>query len=58
MSTELQKIDRIRFTIRDLELLPNTENCHEIIDGELFVTRAPHWNHQKVLGRLYQGKLI
>ncbi|PPT09649.1 Protein of unknown function DUF820 [Geitlerinema sp. FC II] len=53
MSTELQKIDRIRFTIRDLELFPNTENCHEIIDGELFVTRAPHWNHQKVLGRLY-----
>jgi len=38
----------IRWTIRDLELLPDDGRRYEIIDGELFVTRAPHWKHQNV----------
>ncbi|MEC4812424.1 MAG: Uma2 family endonuclease [Scytonema sp. PMC 1069.18] len=43
-----QSIDeRVRWTTKDLELLPDNGNRYEIIDGELFVTRAPHWKHQK-----------
>ena len=39
--------ERVRWTTTDLELLPDNGNRYEIIDGELFVTRAPHWKHQK-----------
>jgi Uma2 family endonuclease len=39
----------------DLELLPDNGSRYEIIDGELFVTRAPHWEHQKVITRLIQS---
>lgn len=38
----------IRWTVTDLELLPDDGRHYEIIDGELFVTRAPHWKHQNV----------
>jgi Uma2 family endonuclease len=39
--------ERVRWTSSDLELLPDNGNRYEIIDGELFVTRASHWKHQK-----------
>jgi Uma2 family endonuclease len=39
---------KVRWTTSDLELLAADEwKRYEIIDGELFVTRAPHWNHQR-----------
>jgi Uma2 family endonuclease len=44
--------ERVRWTTADLELFPDNGNRYEIIDGELFVTRAPHWNHQKVCARI------
>jgi len=41
------------WTTKDLEALPYDEwNRYEIIDGELFVTRAPHYNHQEVATKL------
>jgi len=40
--------DKVRWTTADLELFPNDGKRYEIIDGELFVTRAPHWKHQEV----------
>jgi Uma2 family endonuclease len=43
--------ERIRWATADLELLPESSNRYEIIDGELFVTRAPHWKHQKAANR-------
>jgi hypothetical protein len=33
----------------DLELLPDNGNRYEIIDGELLVTRAPHWDRQNAI---------
>lgn len=38
---------KMRWTTKDLELLPDDGKRYEIIDGELFVTRAPHWGHQR-----------
>ncbi|MEB3339025.1 MAG: Uma2 family endonuclease [Leptolyngbyaceae bacterium] len=39
--------ERIRWTTSDLELLPESSNRYEIINGALLVTRAPHWGHQR-----------
>jgi Uma2 family endonuclease len=36
-----------RFTTKDLEAMPEIEGVrYEIIDGELYVATAPHWDHQ------------
>jgi Uma2 family endonuclease len=44
----------IRWSSADLDLFPDSEwKRYEIIDGELFVTRAPHLGHQDSSGRIY-----
>ena len=43
---------KVRWTSADLELFPDTGDRYEIIDGDLYVTRAPHARHQKVITRL------
>jgi Uma2 family endonuclease len=45
--------ERPSWTTADLELLPDDGSRYEIIDGELFVTRAPHWGHQETCGRAF-----
>ena len=47
--------ERLRWTTSDLELLPDNGNRYEIIDGELFVTKAPHWKHQLTCGRIFSA---
>jgi Uma2 family endonuclease len=44
--------DRVRWTTADLELLPDNGTRYEIIDGELFMTRAPRWKHQRTADRI------
>ena len=46
------KINKIKWTSADLELLPEN-NRYEIIEGELYMTRAPHWKHQDTIGIIY-----
>lgn len=36
----------LRWTISDVEALPDNGSRYEIIDGELYVSKAPHWHHQ------------
>jgi Uma2 family endonuclease len=43
----------IRWTTADLAIFEGDRaNLYEIIDGELFVTRAPDWKHQEICGRI------
>ncbi|MBA3944584.1 MAG: Uma2 family endonuclease [Herpetosiphonaceae bacterium] len=46
MTTEL------RWTSADLETLPDDGKRYEIIDGELQVSKQPHWHHQFTCVRL------
>lgn len=50
--------EQVRWTVSDLEGFPENGNRYEIIDGELFVTRAPHLDHQDSAGQLYAALLI
>jgi Uma2 family endonuclease len=49
-----QTIERLRWTVKNLELLPQNEGTYyEVIDGELFVARSPHRRHQQIGGRIF-----
>lgn len=43
-----------RWTVADLEDLPEDGIRYEIIDGELFMTPAPTWRHQEAVSRLHR----
>ena len=45
-----------RWTSADLERMPEDGNRYEIIDGELYMSKQPHFYHQDVCGEL-QGAL-
>lgn len=48
-----QAIDGVPWTVQDLDVLPENEwTRYEIINGELFVTPAPHRRHQQVCGKI------
>ena len=43
----------LRWTSQDLEVLPDDGKRYEIVDGELYVSRQPHLNHQIVCGKVF-----
>src|SRR5919199_1588511 len=42
----------LRWTSADLAVLPDDGKRYEIIDGELYVSKQPHWHHQFVCSQL------
>jgi len=38
----------LRWTIHDLEALPDDGTRYEIVDGELYMSKQPNWNHQGI----------
>jgi Uma2 family endonuclease len=42
----------LRWTSKDLEMLPDDSKRYEIVDGELYVSKQPHYHHQRVCVRL------
>ncbi|GAB4580942.1 MAG: Uma2 family endonuclease [Anaerolineales bacterium] len=50
-----QVIERTRWTSADLDLLPENGLRYEIIDGELFMTKMPHWEHQRTCGKIFRA---
>lgn len=48
--------ESMKWTTADLEVLSNDEwKRYEIIGGELFVTRAPDWKHQRICFKICQA---
>lgn len=43
----------LSWTSADLENLPQNGNRYEIIDGELIVSKQPHYYHQRVCGNAF-----
>ena len=41
-----------RWTSKDLDRLPDDGNRYEIIDGDLYMSKTPHFYHQDVCSRL------
>jgi Uma2 family endonuclease len=46
-------METLRWTSQDLELLPDDGKWYEIVDGELYVSKQPHWEHQFVSGQIF-----
>jgi len=44
----------LRWTSADLERLPENGKRYEIVDGELLVSKAPHYHHQFTCGKLFE----
>lgn len=43
----------LRWTSADLDALPDDGKRYEILDGELYVSKQPHWDHQFVCGLIF-----
>jgi len=41
------------WTADEVRALPDDGNRYEVVDGELLVTPAPSWDHQRVVGALH-----
>ena len=48
MSTQIEPL----LTVADLDLMPEDDNRYELIEGELFVSRAPSLHHQVVVSNV------
>ncbi|MEL6248053.1 MAG: Uma2 family endonuclease [Cyanobacteria bacterium J06648_16] len=52
-ASQTQPFQKVRWTIHDLWGFTDETKRYEIIDGELFVTRAPRLEHQDAEGNIY-----
>lgn len=43
----------LRWTSADLELMPDDGKRYEIVEGDLYVSKQPHWHHQVTCGRVF-----
>ena len=43
-----------RFTSADLLLMSDDGKRYEVVEGELYVSRQPHWHHQFACGQLFR----
>jgi hypothetical protein len=41
-----------RWTSADLAVLPDDGKRYEIIGGDLYISRQPHWYHQRACGKI------
>jgi Uma2 family endonuclease len=46
-------METLHWTSQDLELLPDDGKRYEVVDGELYVSKQPHWEHQFVSGQIF-----
>lgn len=43
------------WTTSDLDLLPVNGVRYEIVDGDLVMSKAPHWHHQRACGKILRA---
>ena len=43
----------LRWTSADLEAMPDNGKRYEIIDGELYMSKQPHYHHQYTCGEIH-----
>jgi Uma2 family endonuclease len=43
----------LRWTSADLEVMPDNGKRYEVIEGELYVSRSPHYHHQFACGEVF-----
>ena len=48
LASEKETMETLRWTVDDLELLPDNGSRYEIVDGELYVSKQPDMQHQIV----------
>jgi len=46
-------IDEPVLTVDHLDLMPDDGNRYELLEGEIYVSRAPGLTHQRVIGNIY-----
>ncbi len=44
----------VRWTSKDLDMLPDDGKRYEIVDGELYISKQPHWHHQFVANQVWE----
>lgn len=49
---EFRSSPKIKYTVDDLDFMPDDGRKYELIEGELFVSRAAHWNHQLLISNI------
>jgi Uma2 family endonuclease len=52
-STESQTEYRTHWTTDDLKYMPDDGTRYEIIDGDLFMAKQPHWHHEHTSGLIF-----
>lgn len=48
----------IRWNSHDLEMMPDDGKRYEVVDGELYMSRQPHWEHQFVSNLIWEALQI
>src|SRR5947209_17666348 len=43
----------LRWNSHDIEMLPDNGQQYEVVNGELYVSKQPHWEHQFVCGQIF-----
>ncbi len=58
MAADHPTTEEVRWTTADLEVLPDDGARYELIAGELWMTRAPHWKHQEICGIIFHELFV
>lgn len=44
----------LHWTSKDLDMLPDDGKRYEIVEGELYMSKQPHWHHQFVANQVWE----
>ena len=53
--TKEKAMKTLHWTSQDLERLPHNGKRYEVIEGELYMSKQPHWYHQFVANQVWEA---